>query len=182
MRALKAVAVVFAAVLFLFACGGGGGQQGQQSPAQQVQGSDNALRQTLDLQLSSESYDDGSYRVLLHGKHARDLYQIAGSLRYDFALYEVIVVEAGGGLGQPDNSYFIDNIAEPGKLDFAYTRRWHGDGVNGDPLLMAVKVRPLGAFDLKDFRLEPQTDRFMLRDSDKQEIDFLVDGREAGNE
>lgn len=179
MRVLYLAAIAAVAVVLFVACGGNGSDPDSSAPLPTETGSD---RQVLDLGLSSESYGDGTHRVLLHGHGARDLYQIAGTLNYDPALYEIVLVEAGGGLGNPEQSYFIDNRDVPGSLDFAYTRRWHGPGVDGDPLLLSVKVRPLGAFELSDFSIDTSADALRLRDSQKQDLRCLVNGEEAGNE
>ncbi len=173
--------MVVAALLFV-ACGGGGGSTGVSDRVNQPQISPDGDRGTLSLVLSSETAADGNRRILLHGRNARDLYQIAASLRFDPVLYDIVLVEAGGGLGDPEQSYFLDSQSEPGKLDFAYTRRWYGDGVNGDPLLLSVKVRPLAAFNLSDFRIDNNTESIRVRDSRKHVLPCLVDGQEVGNE
>jgi hypothetical protein len=181
MRAIHILAAACIAVLLFVACGGGGQPSGVNADPQ-VDHSPDQLRSALDLDLSSEALDNGIYRILLHGRHAKDLYQIGATLEFDPALYEIVLVEAGGGLGGPHESYFIDGLTKPGKLDFAYTRRWFGDGISGDPLLLSVKVRPLGKFNKQDFRIDTSAAAIRVRDSKKQEMPFTYKGKVVGNE
>ena len=178
MRAIHVIAAALLAVLLFVACGGGGGNE--QAPGNVV--TQDQLRSTLDLDLSSQAMSDGSYRLLLHGRQAHDLYQIGGTLRFDPVLYSIELVEAGGGLGGPEDSYFVDGQTVPGRLDFAYTKRWYGEGVSGDPLLLSVRVRPLAAFNEQDFSIDTSPGALRVRDSQKQNLQFSCDGRELGNE
>lgn len=180
MRAIHVIAVAFIAAVLFVACGGG--QSSGINANRQVEPGQDQLRTALNLELSSEALDNGSYRVYLYGRQARDLYQIAGSLLFDTGLYTVELVEAGGGLGGPDESYFVDGQSEAGRLDFAYTRRWFGDGISGDPLLLSVTFRPLGSFSEKDFSIDSSPGAIRVRDSHKQDLQFSCEGREAGNE
>ncbi|MCB1217603.1 hypothetical protein KDL44_09425 [bacterium] len=182
MRVIHVLAAAVLAVVLFVACGGGGGSQEAGTRLGQPQPAEELSRGTLNLAMDSRAGSDGTTRVLLKAEQASDLYQIAGTLQYDPGLYELLLVEAGGGLGSPEEAYFLDGEGTPGRIDFAYTRRYFGAGISGEPLLLSVKVRPLGNFSLSDFSLDTSAGSYRLRDSHKQDMEFTVEGREVGNE
>ena len=129
----------------------------------------------LGLRLTAEQ-SGGDWRVLLTAPNASDLYQIAGTLRYDPARYDVLGVEAGGGLGGFEDCYFLSGEPVPGSIAFAYTKRRHGAGAGGDVTLLAVRVSPRGAFRVADFELDSAPGALVARDSAKRNFDIAVAG------
>jgi hypothetical protein len=115
--------------------------------------------------------EGANYRVNLHARGATDLYQLAGSLQFDGGRYRVINIEAGGGLGGPEDAYFIGRETRPGNVDFAYTRRAYGAGASGDPWLLSLVVEPqAGELRLGDFSLDETARRLLVRDSHKRAL------------
>lgn len=130
------------------------------------------------VQLNLTSQDqDGTWRVTLTAQDASDLYQAAGRLSFPQGEYDVLAVEAGGGLGGPQDCYFAGKETAPGQVDFAYTRRFYGTGVAGEAALLRVVVAPRGKFALKDFRLADEP-RLLLRDSKKRVLTAAGEVRE----
>lgn len=161
-------------LLPLFACGGGRrattADDGNAAPAApDSQRSAGKLELTL-----TAAPEGGNWRVSLAAPEAIDLYQIAGSLDFDPAAYEVLSQEAGGGLGDPTQALYISRETSPGHLDFAYTRRNYGSGASGDLLLYSLLVRPRGA-EVVDaaqvtsaFKLDQGAGHLLARDSSKR--------------
>lgn len=113
---------------------------------------------------------DGTWRVTLTAT-GKDIYQAAGTLLCSEDSYNVLSIEAGGGLGGPRDCYFVGKETEPGKIDFAYTKRFHGSGVNGEAALLSIVVEPHSGFSLGDFTLAAEPE-LLIRDSAKQAIEF----------
>lgn len=156
-------------LLLIAGCGKGAGaprQQGSQ-PAGDSAGS---VRLTLTAEEAA-----GEWRVNLHAPGASDLYQVAGTLAFDPLKYDVVAVEAGGGLGQPDRSYFAGQETAPGRVAFAYTQRYWGEGSRGDLWLVSLRVRPRGEFRLGDFTLDRES-RLLARDSKKRALQVEAGG------
>jgi hypothetical protein len=171
------IVLLLAVALLLAACGGGSGSRTNQNngavpPVADAPGGDAAGRVTLAL---SAARDGELWRVNLKAPQATDLYQVGGTLAFDGGKYEVESIEAGGGLGQPATSYFIGQETAPGRVDFAYTRRFFGPGASGSVWLVSLRVRPTGQFRLSDFRLDEQA-RLLARDSKKQSLTVTVGG------
>lgn len=165
-------ALIVSLLLVLASCGGGsrprGGQQDQPPVTQQPgQPQPDPAAGSLRVSLAAEQ-DGNDWRINLIAPSATDLYQIGGTLAFDSAKYELITIEAGGGLGQPNDSYFVGKETAPGRIGFAYTKRYWGSGANGKLNLVTLRVRPTGGvFSLADFRLDPNA-RLMARDSKKR--------------
>jgi hypothetical protein len=155
--------------LLVSACGKGVG-----TPRQQGSQPGDGTAGTVRLTLTSEEVE-GEYRVNLQAPGASDLYQVAGTLTFDPLKYEVVAIEAGGGLGQPDSSYFAGQETAPGRAVFAYTRRFWGEGADGDLWLVSLRVRPRGAFRLADFAVDRES-RLLARDSKKRELEVETGG------
>src|SRR5688572_28815146 len=124
-------------LLILTACGKGAAPRQQGSGDAPPEGTAGSVRLVLDAE-----QDGSQWRVNLRAPGARDLYQVGGTLAFDPLKYDVVAVEAGGGLGQPDSSYFAGQETEPGRVSFAYTRRYWGEGASGDLWLVSLRVRP----------------------------------------
>ncbi|MBN2081441.1 hypothetical protein JW859_04445 [bacterium] len=151
------------ALILLAGCGGGGGAPIQLPDDSGTAGEVGAVT----LQLSARA-EDGSWRVVLSAPNATDLYQLAGTLAFDPADYTVVDCRAGGGLGAPEECYFLSGEAIAGELDFAYTRRFHGAGASGDLCLLEVLVQPAAEFRLADFSLATGTEALKVRNSQRQ--------------
>jgi hypothetical protein len=173
------LALIVSLLLILASCGGGGSRPrtgqpdapagGVQQPGQpQPDPAAGSLRVTL-----TSEQDGNDWRVTLTAPSASDLYQIGGTLAFDSAKYEVVSIEAGGGLGQPGDSYFVGKESSPGKVGFAYTKRYWGSGASGKLALVSLRVRPVGAFSLTDFKLDPAA-KLLARDSQRRVM--RVDG------
>jgi hypothetical protein len=166
-------------LLLLASCGGHGGTRGagQQNPPGGLQTGQptpnpdaGSVRVTLDAQ-----QDGGEWRVNLMAPSASDLYQIGGTLAFDSSKYSVVGVEAGGGLGQSDNSYFVGQETSPGRVAFAYTKRFWGAGASGKLWLVSLRVRPTGSFSLADFKLD-ENQKLLARDSKKRVMKVEIGG------
>ena len=105
-----------------------------------------------------------------------DLYQIAATIRFPAGQYEIDRIEAGGGLGGPEESFFVGDVTEPGKLDFAYTRRFLGPGRNGRIQLISFRANFQGAFSLDDFAVADAPADLVVRDGSKQAITMQLPG------
>lgn len=117
--------------------------------------------------------EGGDYRLILAAPNAADLYQVGGTLVYDPQRYSIVRVEAGGGLGDPQTSYFFDGEQAPGRHGFAYTKRYAEAGASGPVSLLHFIVHPLGSrFNLDDFTLATRELPLKARDSKKH--DFRV--------
>src|SRR4051812_11195913 len=119
-------------ILLVLLAGCGGGHRApsgsSQTPAPGGSGNSptpNADAGSVRLVLDAKP-DGGEWRVNLRAPGASDLYQVGGTLAFDTTKYQVVAVEAGGGLGQPDTSYFVGQETEPGRVAFAYTKRYWG--------------------------------------------------------
>ncbi len=163
-----------ACLLFLAACGGAVKAPVSGKPADP--GAPPASSAQLELALNAVP-SDSLWRVTLSAPTARDLYQIAGSISYDTSRYEIVRTEAGGGLGSPEDALYISGEPQPGKLDFAYTRRMAGPGVDGPTNLYSIIVRPLDAAGslspgeiASDFELDLADSRLVARNSRKQNL------------
>ena len=162
------------ALLALAGCRGGGflpAHSDQDSPSGSTAGK-------LSLSLDARQ-QGGDYRLLLAAPSAEDLYQVAGTLLYDPQRYEVVAVESGGGLGDPTQSYFVSGETEQGRLRFAYTKRFWGEGASGPVSLMAIRVRPLSAFRLGDFQLDQRSGMLRVRNSRRDSFSVSVSYGEA---
>jgi hypothetical protein len=151
-----------AMLLLLVSCGGGfngarPGPGGKQSAGE------------LALRLSA-SESGGTVKVVLSAPAAADLYQLAGTLLYDADKYSILAVEAGGGLGNPEESYFFSSEQTPGKLGFAYTKRMWGAGANGACQLLVLRAEAKGAFSPADFKLDTRAGQLRARNSAKVEF------------
>jgi hypothetical protein len=160
--------LIVSLLLLLVSCGGGRSapRSGDQNPPPGNPQAPVDLGPTAgSVHVALNATQDGNeWRVELVAPDASDLYQIGGTLAFDGAKYEVIAVEAGGGLGQPDTSYFVGQQTAPGRVDFAYTKRFFGEGSSGKLSLVHLRVRPTGRFELSDFRLD-RARRLLARDS-----------------
>lgn len=160
-------------LLLLAACQGGGGT----APTLARATPDPFGAPPGPLQLELNAADTGDqWRVTLQAPQAQDLYQLAGTLLYDPARYSIVTVEAGGGLGGPEESYFVWGQRTPGRIDFAYTRRYHGKGASGPTALLSVRFRPLAGFALADFTLDAAEGALLARDSLKRVLEVSLDG------
>jgi hypothetical protein len=160
-------------LLLLAACQGGGGTAPTLTPT----APDQVGEPPNPLQLEITAAEAGDlWRVTLQAPQAQDLYQLAGTLVYDPALYTVATVEAGGGLGGPEESYFVWGERAPGRIDFAYTRRYYGTGASGPAALLSVRVNPIAEFALTDFTLDTSADALLARDSLKRVLEVNLDG------
>jgi len=160
-------------LLLLAACQGGGGTAPTLAPTapDQVGEPPNLLQ----LEITAAEVGD-LWRVTLQAPQAQDLYQLAGTLVYDPARYSIATVEAGGGLGGPEESYFVWGQRDPGRIDFAYTRRYYGAGVSGPAALLSVRVRPVAQFALADFRLDTAENALLARDGLKRVLEVSLGG------
>src|SRR5688500_16125138 len=135
-------------LLVLAGCGGGGSRARGGQPAApgtvQQPGQPQADPAAGSLRVSLTAEQEGSdWRVNLIAPAASDLYQIGGTLAFDSAKYEIVTIEARGGLGQPGDSYFVGKESAPGKVSFAYTKRYWGNGAIGKLSLVTLRVRPV---------------------------------------
>ncbi|MCC7478587.1 hypothetical protein IT575_09035 [bacterium] len=162
-------------LLLLCSCGGNGAK----APASGTQGNagGNQSPPAREIALSLSARPEGqNWRVTLAAPLARDLYQFAGSISYDNTRYEVLAAEAGGGLGDPSQALYVSGEPEPGRLDFAYTRRMAGPGMDGNLNLYSIVVRPLSndpadaAAVAADFQLDLSPERIKARDSRRQDL------------
>lgn len=160
------------AMILLAGCGGGGQATLSPLPAGRPAPASNDAR-SLTLKLQAE--DAGANRrVVLVATDAVDLYQLAGTLTYDSSRYQLVEAASAGGLGEPDDSYFMCQETEPGRLDFAYTRRFYGPGVTGEVPLLDVVVSPSAQFSLADFAIDDQPGELLARDSAKRELAIVT--------
>jgi hypothetical protein len=128
----------------------------------------------LNLTLGAQA-EGSQYRLVLSAPNASDLYQVGGTLVYDPQRYEIDRVEAGGGLGTPQNSYLVNGEKTPGRLGFAYTKRFAGPGANGQVSLLHFVVIPRrGRFQLADFTLATADAPLKARDSKKHDFRVTV--------
>ena len=162
----KILAVV--AALMLMGCGGGGSDLAQVTDTGIPEGNPG-----LDL-LGSQQ--DGGWRIDLIVREASDLYQIAASVNYPPEKYKVVLVESGGGLGGPLDSFFASGETEPGNIDLAYTKRYAGHGADGDLRLASIKVIPVGEFNIRDFRIDSEEHKLLVRDSNRQPVKLPLSG------
>jgi hypothetical protein len=166
-------ALIVSILLLLASCGGGrhsvrGGAPEQPGGGIQAGGQPPANPEAGSVRVSLSAEQDGSdWRVNLIAPDASDLYQIGGTLAFDSTKYEVLTVEAGGGLGQPENSYFVGRETSPGRVAFAYTKRFYGAGASGKLWLVSLRVHPKGSFSAADFKLD-ENQKLMARDSKKR--------------
>ena len=172
MRSLKPFLTLIL-LLLLFGCGGGNGNpQGGQTfvPGAPEAGKELAAGE-VNLRLNAQDLGDGDWSLMLRATQATDLYQIAGSLLFNPESYELISVEAGGGLGGPDEAYFLNSDASDGVLDFAYTSRFYGRINSGDLNLLRVRIRPATEFSPADFSLQLDDGKLLARDSRKRVLE-----------
>ena len=165
-------------LLLLASCGGGqrvrSGQQDQlpgQAPGYPQPNPDAG---SVHLTLTADD-EGGQWRVNLVAPSASDLYQVGGTLAFDSSKYSVVAVEAGGGLGQPADSYFVGQETSPGRVAFAYTKRYWGNGASGKLWLVSLRVKPTGTFSLADFKLDPDA-KLLARDSKKRVMQVVAGG------
>lgn len=162
--------LISASLLALLGCGGGANSPAGAPGAGQLNAPSSGAPGSAALDLSAQR-EGASYRVNLYAQGASDLYQIAGTLSFDGGRYRVLTVEAGGGLGSPEEAVFLGTESAPGQVDFAYTKRAYGAGYSGDLWLLSVIVEPqAGDFSLGDFSLDQQPGKLLLRDSKKQAL------------
>ena len=174
------IGLIIFLLLLLASCGGGhraarGGQQ-DQLPGNSTGGQPAADPNAGNVHLTLTAEQDGSdWRINLIAPSASDLYQIGGTLAFDSSKYEVVAVEAGGGLGQPENSYFVGKETSPGRVAFAYTKRFYGAGSSGKLWLVSLRVHPRSTFNAADFKLD-ENQKLMARDSKKRVMRVEVGG------
>lgn len=147
-------------IVLLAGCRGGAGLDGpaaENNPGQ--------------LQLLLSAVQAGAdWDLILSAHQASDLYQIAGALEFDATRYELLSSEAGGGLGGPDDSYFLAEQRQLGRLDFAYTMRFWGSGANGSLELLRLRVRAQNEMHLTDFELRTGPGELIARNGRKQQF------------
>jgi hypothetical protein len=162
-----------ALLLALVGCGGGDSDAIRAGgPNSQPVGASEQGDAAIELSTVKEGVN---HRVNLHARGALDIYQIAGTLSFDGGRYSVVGIEAGGGLGGPEDAIFLCAESAPGRLDFAYTKRAYGPGVSGDAWLLSVLVEPqAGAFSLGDFSLAEGPGKLLVRDGRKQALSVSV--------
>ena len=85
-------------------------------------------------------------------------------------------MHAGGGLGKPPEAYFVWGERTPGRLDFAYTKRFYGPGATGTVPLLSVRVSTRAGFSLGDFTLDTAAGTLLARDSAKREFGVTLAG------
>lgn len=173
MRQLNSILTGFV-LLMLLGCGGGKDSTGTQLPFGPAAGDNPAgidADSTVRLVLDAENLSADEWSLMLRTQDAADLYQIAGSMLYPQDGYELLSVEAGGGLGGPDEAYFVNSESDSGKLDFAYTSRWYGRKNNGELNLLRLRIRAIDGFRLDDFELPQDSGMLRLRNSDKQDLE-----------
>jgi hypothetical protein len=163
------------AALLMSGCGSGGNTTTDPGRTEQPGNNDapTPSGEAGSVSLSLDALTEGaSYRLVLSVPQAQDLYQLAGTLVYDPQRYRIERVEAGGGLGTPQDSYFMDAECTAGRRGFAYTRRFAGAGVGGPASLVHFIVTPLGQthFALADFSLNTAEAPLKVRDSHKHEF------------
>jgi hypothetical protein len=150
MRRLLAICLL----LLISSCGGGGSQRaGSPAVSNGEQPSPGRTAGALKLQLDAVP-DGARWRVNLTAPQAADLYQIAGTLEYDQQGLRIVNIEAGGGLGGPEDAYFLSSTDEPGRIDFAYTMRLYGPGASGSVNLVSFVVESAGGANLSAVQLE----------------------------
>jgi hypothetical protein len=169
-RCLDAVFLCIIAVLL--SCPGCGGSSSLATNPNTPGGGARPGEAKLALTATAEGSD---YRLALSAPGALDLYQIAGTLRFDAQRYTLISAEAGGGLGSPEACLFIGSEIEPGRVAFAYTKRFYGPGANGDISLLTVRITPKAGFKLSDFSLETGPGKLVVRDSKKQVLSVSME-------
>jgi hypothetical protein len=157
-------------VLFMCACGGGSARLGSGN-APEAAGQSGG-RAALNI---SARVEGSMWRVDLMAEDAADLYQIAGTLDIDTAVCSVKLVEAGGGLGGPESAWFVGETDAGSRLDFAYTKRFHGPGASGDLRLLSVVVETtrsgLQPADLeRAFTLRQGAGELRVRDSERRNM------------
>lgn len=162
--------IAFISLLFLAGCGGGAtgarlapgshtGPGGANTPP--------ALAGALKLTLRAAP-DVGGYRLMLCAPSVQDLYQIAGAVQYNPQRYDLQSIEAGGGLGGPEDCYFVGGETSPGRIAFAYTKMQYGPGAMGSVNLLCLRVAPKANFSLGDFSLDQAPGKLLARNSKKQ--------------
>jgi hypothetical protein len=160
-------------LLLLMGCGGSGHDSGLpltvSDPDSGQPGSQ--LEHAANLVLAAQALESGEWSLMLSSREASDIYQIAGSLLFDQTKYEIVSVEAGGGLGGPDEAYFVNSYESAGELDFAYTSRYFGSIHSGNINLLRLKIRPVDSFSLTDFSLPTTPDKLLVRDSHKRALE-----------
>ncbi|MCB1186855.1 hypothetical protein KDL29_06770 [bacterium] len=181
MRQLKSI-ITCLTLLTLLGCGGGGADRGGNadlSPGGNAPLPGSVDERSVSLLLEATPIQGDEWSLMLSAEDATDIYQLAGSVLFDPTMYEITSVEAGGGLGGPEDAYFVNSSADEGKLDFGYTSRWFGRVNSGDLNLLRLRVRALGDFSLGDFSLPLEPDSLRVRDSQKRELEPSL--RRAGS-
>jgi hypothetical protein len=89
-------------------------------------------------------------------------------VKYDPQRYDLQNVEAGGGLGGPEECYFVGGESSAGRIAFAYTKKLYGPGVSGSVNLLSLRVAPKAGFSLSDFSLDTAPGKLLARNSKKQ--------------
>ncbi len=168
------IALILLVLLILAGCGGGSSSRANPGEQQNNNGASDAAGS---VKLTLDAVQEGNvWRINLRAPRASDLYQVAGTLAFDTLKYDVVAVEAGGGLGTPENSYFAGQETSPGRVAFAYTRRYYGAGVSGDTWLVSLRVSPSATFSLSDFTLLQGDGAVLCRDSQKRKLAVSVGG------
>jgi hypothetical protein len=157
--------IAFISLFFLVGCSGGAaGSRLHTNPGGSVAP---ATAGALKLSLSAAP-EGGGYRLMLAAPSAQDLYQIAGAVKYDPQRYDLRTVEAGGGLGGPEDCYFVSGETTTGRIAFAYTKKLYGPGASGSVNLLCLRVTPKAGFSLADFSLDLTPGKLLARNSKKQ--------------
>jgi len=157
-------------LLLLAGCGGGG-----QSSTGLTEDVAKPVTGVLPLELRAQG-EGTQWRVELVTPAAADLYQLAGGITYDPAKYSVDNVTDGGGLGNGEATYFAWGETAPGALDFAYTKRFYGDGVDGAACLAVFEITTAQGFNLADFSIDPDPTATLARDSRKDPLEIKLTG------
>ena len=84
-------------------------------------------------------------------------------------------MSSAGGLGGEQDSYFLWEETQPGRIDFAYTRRYFGPGASGDVNLLRVEFESLEETGGPDFALDSSPGALLARDSAKRQFEVVVD-------
>lgn len=176
LRFPAALTVVLCSLLLLAGCGGKSSTPAASGPGNGPAVTPVPAGEAGSVQLKlSAAQEGGNWRLILSAPEAADLYQLAGTLLYDPARYAIRRVEAGGGLGDPRESYFLDSEARPGERGFAYTRRYAGPGASGNTSLIHFIIEPVsGRFDLADFTLSTAEMPLKVRDSKKHDFSVSI--------
>jgi hypothetical protein len=131
------------ALLALAACGGKGGSASTRPAVQEPAIPPASERNTVSLtQEYTTSGGEGRLEVTLAAQSMLDLYQIAGTLRYDESSLQLERVSQGSFLGDPAEVVFFQR-AEGGRLAFALTKRRIEPGAIGNGVLLRARFRVL---------------------------------------